>query len=209
MQIEYANIVVVERFCILYCLWNALSPFTTGIKVGAGVRQSGLGAKLLRIEIRLRHFDQNERTSQENNMKRAVVLGVILSACLAGNALGGDPTIDRQALMKNNGAAAGAGGKILKGEAPFDLTTAQLILRTMNTAALGYGYMFPPGSETGNETEAAKSIWENAAGFDAAVTKFITDTSVNVTDEASFKAAFIGATKNCGTCHEDFRVKKQ
>ncbi len=142
-------------------------------------------------------------------MKRAAVLGVILSACLAGTAVGGEPTADRQALMKNVGAAAGAGGKIMKGEAAFDLSAAQLILRTMNAAALGLGYMFPPGSETGNDTEAATAIWDDPAGFEAAVSKFVTDTSANVTDEASFKAAFATATKNCGTCHEGFRVKKQ
>lgn len=142
-------------------------------------------------------------------MKRAVVLGVILSACLAGTAISGDPILDRQAMMKNTGAAAGAGGKIMKGEAPFDLTTAQLILRTMNNNALGIGYMFPAGSETGHKTRAAKAIWEDAAGFEAQVSQFITDTSAQVTDEASFKAAFIASTKNCGTCHEGFRTAKQ
>ena len=142
-------------------------------------------------------------------MKRAVVLGVFLSACLAGTAVADDPTIDRQALMKNVGAAAGAGAKYLKGEAPFDLAAGQMIFRTWNNAALGMGYMFPPGSETGNETEAAKSIWENPNGFNAAVTKFITDTSVNITDEASFKAAFGAAAQNCKACHEEFRVIKK
>ena len=83
-------------------------------------------------------------------MKRAVVLGVFLSVCLAGTAMGDEPTVDRQALMKNVGAAAGQGVKYLKGKAPFDLAAAQMIFRTWNNAALGFGYMFPPGSETGN-----------------------------------------------------------
>ena len=52
-------------------------------------------------------------------MKRAVALGVLLSACLAGTAIADDPTIDRQAMMKNVGAATGAGAKYMKGEAPF------------------------------------------------------------------------------------------
>jgi len=142
-------------------------------------------------------------------MKRAVVLGVILSACFAGSALGDGPQIDRQAMMKNVGAAAGAGAKIMKGEVPFDLTSGQMILKTMNNAALGFAYMFPPGSETGHDTEASKWIWENPAGFDAAVSKFATDTAVTITDEDSFKAAFTTATRNCGTCHEDFRIKTQ
>ena len=87
--------------------------------------------------------------------------------------MGDEPTVDRQAMMKNVGAAAGQGVKYLKGEAPFDPAAAQMIFRTWNNAALGFGYMFPPGSETGNETEASKAIWENASGFNAAVAKFI------------------------------------
>ena len=142
-------------------------------------------------------------------MKRAVALGVLLSACLAGTAIADDPTIDRQAMMKNVGAATGAGAKYMKGEAPFDLAAAQMIFKTWNNAALGFGYMFPEGSETGNETEASKAIWENRDGFNAAVAKFIQDTSVNITDEASFKAAFGAAAANCKTCHEGFRVVKK
>ena len=140
-------------------------------------------------------------------MKRAVVLGVFLSTCLAGTAMADDPTIDRQAMMKNVGAAAGAGAKYLKGEAPFDLAAAQMIFKTWNNAALGFGYMFPAGSETGNNTEASKAIWDDPDGFNAAVAKFVQDTSVNITDEASFKAAFGAAAANCKTCHEGFRVK--
>ena len=142
-------------------------------------------------------------------MKRAVVLGVFLSACLAGTAMSDESTIDRQAMMKNVGAAAGAGAKYLKGEAPFDLAAGQLIFRTWNNAALGFAYMFPSGSETGNETEASKAIWENPSGFNAAVSKFIKDTSVTITDEASFKAAFGAAAQNCKACHEGFRVIKK
>ena len=142
-------------------------------------------------------------------MKRALVLGVILSACMAGTAISADVILERQALMKNIGAAAGAGGKMMKGEAEFDLATAQLVLKTMNTAALGMGYMFPEGSETGHKTRAASAIWSNSSGFADAVAKFVTDTGGNVTDEASFKAAFGAATQNCGSCHEGFRTAKQ
>lgn len=141
-------------------------------------------------------------------MKRAVISGAIFVLCLAGTAVQADPTIDRQAIMKNTGAATGLGAKMMKGEMDFDLAAAQGVLRVMNQAALGFGYMFPAGSEQGNDTEAAAAIWSDPDGFKAAVQKFIADTSVPVTDEASFKAAFAGATKNCGSCHEGYRTKK-
>ena len=142
-------------------------------------------------------------------MKRTVLLGAIATVFLAGTAVQADPTIHRQAMMKNTGAATGLGAKMMKGEMDFDLIHAQNVIRVMNQTALGMGYLFPEGSEQGNETEAAAAIWSDSDGFNAAVAKFITDTSVPVTDEASFKAAFAGATQNCGSCHEGYRVKNQ
>ena len=101
--------------------------------------------------------------------------------------------------MKNVGAATGVGGKMMKGEMDFDPVAAQLIFNTMNAAANGYGYLFPAGSETGNETEASPKIWEDMAGFEAAVAKFAADTAnIKITDMASFQTAFGAATKNCG-----------
>ena len=56
---------------------------------------------------------------------------------------------------------------MMKGEAEFNAVAAELILRTMNTAALGFDELFPAGSETGGETTASPKIWEDRAGFDA------------------------------------------
>ena len=71
--------------------------------------------------------------------------------------------------MKDVGAAIGMGSKIAKGEVEFNAIAANLVLRTMHSAALGFGYMFPEGSETGADTEASPAIWSDRAGFDAAV----------------------------------------
>lgn len=138
----------------------------------------------------------------------------IVASLAAGMALmsataiaSGDVAQERQTLMGNVGAATGAGAKMVKGEVEFDAVAAQLVLRTMNTAGLAFGYMFPEGSETGAKTEAAPAIWSDRAGFDAAVNKFTADTSAKVTDLDSFKAAFGAATANCGACHKAYRVK--
>ena len=120
----------------------------------------------------------------------------------------GDAAVERQALMKNVGAATGAASKMAKGEIEFNAVAAQLALRTMNAAGLGFGYMFPEGSETGAETEAAPAIWSDRAGFDAAIAKFVKDTSGTVTDLESFKTAFGAAASNCGSCHKAYRIKK-
>ncbi len=142
-------------------------------------------------------------------MFRTPTLALLLSAGLVCAAQAADPSADRQAMMKNVGAATGVGGKMMKGEMDFDPVAAQLIFATMNATANGFAYLFPEGSETGNETEASPKIWEDRAGFEAAVTKFAADTSgIQITDMDSFKAAFVAATKNCGSCHEGYRVKK-
>lgn len=138
------------------------------------------------------------------------VCGLIASAATAIAA--GNPAEERQSMMKNVGAATGAGAKMAKGEVEFNAVAAQLVLRTMNTAALGFGHMFPDGSQTGAETEASPKIWEDRAGFEAAINKFIAATSndvaTSVTDLDSFRAAFGPATENCGACHKAWRVKK-
>lgn len=142
-------------------------------------------------------------------MTRTITLALFMTAGLFGATHAADPSADRQAMMKNVGAATGVGGKMMKGELDFDPVAAQLIFGTMNAAASGFGYLFPEGSETGNETEASPKIWDDKAGFEAAVAKFVADTSsLKITDMDSFKAAFGAVTKNCGSCHEAFRVKK-
>lgn len=120
----------------------------------------------------------------------------------------GDAAVDRQALMKNVGAATKVAAGMAKGQVPFDAVAAQLAMRTMNNAALGFGYMFPDGSQSGAETEAAPAIWSDRAGFDAAVAKFAADTSATITDLGSLKQAFGAAAANCGSCHKAYRVKK-
>ena len=77
----------------------------------------------------------------------------------------GDPAAERQALMGHVGAATKAAAAMAKGEAPFDLVAAQLALKTMNGAALGFGHMFPKGSETGAKTEASPKNLVRPSGF--------------------------------------------
>ena len=123
-----------------------------------------------------------------------------------------DPIAVRKAMMKNVGAATGAGAAMAKGEAEFNAVTAELVLRTMNTAALGVGELFPAGSESGGETTASPKIWEDRAGFNAAFAKFASDTAAGIAakpaDLDAFRAAFGAAAANCGSCHKAYRVKK-
>ena len=127
-------------------------------------------------------------------------------------ALAMEPQEDRQASMKKVGGATGAISKMVKGEVPFDQAAAIAAFTTMNEVAAGYVALFPEGSETGFETEAAPTIWSDRAGFEAAVAKFEADTAAAMTampaDTDALGASFKTVAANCGACHEVFRTKK-
>ena len=76
--------------------------------------------------------------------KISTALAMVASATLfsASAIASGDAAKERQALMKNVGAATGAGAAMVKGEVEFNAVAAQLVLRTMNNGGLAFGYMF-------------------------------------------------------------------
>ncbi|MEE9313503.1 MAG: cytochrome c [Rhizobiaceae bacterium] len=144
-------------------------------------------------------------------LKRSLIAGTVVAFSLSISAFaGGNPAVERQAMMKNVGAATGAAAGMIKGKIPFNAVAAQLALRTMNNAALGFGALFPEGSESGAETEASPKIWSDRAGFDKAIADFSADTASaeTIKDLDSLKAAFGIATENCGSCHKAYRIKK-
>jgi cytochrome c556 len=122
-----------------------------------------------------------------------------------------DPIAARKALMKANGQAAGAVVKMIKGDTPFDLATAQKSFATFQDAAAKMPNLFPANSMTGGETAASPKIWENMADFKARFVKFGEDAKAaagSVKDLDSLKAAMGIVGKNCGGCHEIYRIKK-
>ena len=144
-------------------------------------------------------------------MKR-LALGATLLALGVSFALAQqDPIAARKALMKKNGDEAKIGTAYMKGEAAFDLAKAKAIFAAYQDAASKAPALFPDNSKTGGETAALPAVWEKKADFDAKFKKFgedAKDAATKVTDEASFKVAFPAVQKNCGGCHETYRLKK-
>jgi cytochrome c556 len=135
----------------------------------------------------------------------AITIGV--SAVVAQS----DPIAARKGLMKNMGAVTKTGGQMVKGEVPYDQAKAQEIFATYIDVAGKMPDLFPANSKAGGETTAASKIWEDNAGFKAGFAKLSTEATAAkaaVKDADSFKASFGGLTKNCGGCHETYRVKK-
>jgi cytochrome c556 len=144
-------------------------------------------------------------------MRRLIVglAALSVAAVAAGAYAVEDPIFTRQSLMDANGAAAGAGGAMLKGEVPFSEAVAKSVFQTMHAVAYSYGDYFPADSNTG-KTKASPKIWEDAAGFAAALQQFQKDTDAALAakpaDLEAFKTAFGQVAGNCKSCHDKYRI---
>jgi cytochrome c556 len=146
----------------------------------------------------------------KHHMMRAMVIAGALALGVTAVAAQ-DPIAARKALMKATGQQAGAGAAMVKGEAPFDLAKAKAIFAAYEDTAVKAPALFPDNSKEGGETAALPAIWTNKADFDARFVKFGSEAKAagaSVTDLDSFKAAFVSMGKNCGGCHELYRMKK-
>ncbi len=144
-------------------------------------------------------------------MLRLMIAAAIAASAATTVLAQSDVIAQRKDMMKSVGGATRDPGAMLKGEAAFDLAKVQASLATYQNAAAKFGALFPDNSKTGGETTAAPKVWEDANGFKAALEKFGNEAkaaAAAIKDEASFKANFPNVLKNCGSCHETYRVKK-
>lgn len=144
-------------------------------------------------------------------MFRTVLAVTAIAVGVTAVAAQSDPIAARKALMKNMGAMTKTGGGMAKGEVPYDQTKAQEIFATYIDVAAKMPNLFPDTSKTGGDTTASQKIWEDMNGFKAGFAKISTEAKAaqsSVKDLDSFKGAFGGLTKNCGGCHETYRIKK-
>lgn len=148
----------------------------------------------------------------QNRTIASLALGTVLAVAVTAAGASEDPIKTRQNLMKSNGASAGAVGKMIKGEMPYDPVTAELALRVIHATAVGLPDLFPEGSDTG-ETEAAPKIWTDKAGFDKIAAEMETAALEAIPAAKGgldgLKGAFGEVAKNCKGCHESYRVEKK
>lgn len=143
--------------------------------------------------------------------KSLIALGVLLLGVTAASAQSCQDIIDkRQTFMKHSAAEAKIASAMVKGETPFDLAKAKEIYATFATDAAAMPTLFPDCSKTGDHTTAAPAIWEKPDDFKAAIAKFAADIKAaqdSTKDLDGLKANFQTIGKDCGACHQSFRVK--
>jgi cytochrome c556 len=146
-------------------------------------------------------------------MRTALVVGALL--------LGVGAVMAQQDLVKQNqdtmkANAKNLGGMIamVKGEKPYDQATVTAALAQLDETAKKLPTMFPDsikGMNPGGDYEVSSKIWDDKAGFKAKIDSFakiVTEAKSKITDLDTLKANAPAIGKECGGCHETFRIKK-
>jgi cytochrome c556 len=139
---------------------------------------------------------------------------LILSLAIVATTLSvasADPIADRKALMKERGGLVGQLAPIAKGEQPFDAAKVAEVFAALQANADKYDVdaLFTADSKMG-DTKASPKIWDDMAGFKAAVDKYKADVTAAAAakpqDVDAFRAEFGKVTANCGGCHQAWRL---
>jgi cytochrome c556 len=146
-------------------------------------------------------------------IRTLVVAGTLLlgvSAVIAQQ----DQLKETQTMMKGNGKNAGALSAIVKGEKPYDQATVDAALAQFDDTAKKLPKLFPAslkGKAFEGDYSPSDKIWEDKAGFDehiASFAKVVADTKGKIKDADTLKVNLGLIGKQCGGCHETYRVKK-
>ncbi len=123
------------------------------------------------------------------------------------------PQEERHELMESVKEAAQVVGPMLQGKEDFDAEAAMAALNVWADVGGKFGDLFPEGTETGYDTEAAPAIWEDREGFNAALMKWRDATAAAIAagpqtlDDA--RAVIGPAFDTCKNCHDDYRIEKE
>jgi cytochrome c556 len=148
-------------------------------------------------------------------MKAVAIAVLCSSAFVAAIPVGADedPRKQRQELMKEVREAAKPLGEMLRGTADVNAATVAESLAVFERAAANFGSLFPEGTETGMDTEAAPAIWTDREGFEEILDKFGTTTAaaqgMPVTNLDQARAALGPVFQNCKNCHDSYRIEEE
>jgi cytochrome c556 len=147
-------------------------------------------------------------------MKRIVVVAAVL-AFSAGAVVAQQDQVKRtQAMMKDNGKNAGALSAMVKGDKPYDQSTVNAALAQFEDTAKNLPTLFPAsmkGLKLEGDYDPSPKIWEDKAGFESQINSFakvVADAKGKIKNLDTLKAELPVIGKQCGGCHETYRIKK-
>ena len=157
-------------------------------------------------------FSKAPHTGRTRTMIKRIL--AVTALCLIGAASvvsAENQHANREAAMKKIGGAIGGLAAIAKGQNPYDAEVVKASLSTVSETVKVFPTYFPAGSE-GDDEVASPKIWENKADFEARAAKLGADAEALLAqlpaDQAAVGAALGELGKNCGGCHEAYRLKK-
>jgi cytochrome c556 len=145
-------------------------------------------------------------------MRTAIVVGTLVLG-IAAVAAQQDQVKQTQAMMKGNGKNAGALAAMVKGEKPYDQATVDAAMAQFEDTIKKFPTLFPDsikGLKPEGDYFASPKVWEDKTGFNehiASFAKAVADAKGKITDLDSLKATLPVIGKQCGGCHETYRVK--
>jgi len=145
-------------------------------------------------------------------MRTVIVVGTLLlgAGVVAAQQ---DQVKATQDMMKGNGKNAGALAAMVKGEKPYDQAAVNAALAQFEDTIKKFPTLFPDsikGLKPEGDYFASPKVWEDRAGFDehiASFAKAVADAKGKITDLDTLKATLPAIGKQCGGCHETYRVK--
>lgn len=147
-------------------------------------------------------------------MKYVFLVAGVLALGVGAVSAQQDIVKDRQAVMKATGRALGGTlSAMAKGDKPYDQAAVDAAFATLTETAKKLPALFPDstkGLKEGNEYASSPKVWDDKAGFTAKIesfTKAVADTKAKVKDLDSLKANVGAIGKECGACHETYRLK--
>lgn len=147
-------------------------------------------------------------------MMRAVVAVGVLMLGVTAVVAQQDQLKETQTIMKGNGKNAGALSAIVKGEKPYDQATVDAALAQFDDTAKKLPKLFPAslkGKAFEGDYGTSDKIWDDKAGFEAHIASFakaVSDAKGKIKDADTLKAELGLIGKQCGGCHETYRIKK-
>jgi cytochrome c556 len=164
-------------------------------------------------QFAVRRFDRTIKNQGIRLMIRTVVVVGVLLLGVGAVAAQQDQVKTTQAMMKGNGKNAGALSAMVKGEKPYDQATVDAAMAQFQDTIKKFPTLFPDsikGLKAEGDYSASAKVWEDKAGFSehiASFAKAVAEANGKIKDLDTLKATLPTIGKQCGACHETYRVK--